>query len=195
MFFFNCNSNIQINPDSIDEKTSVQEQKIVFKPNIGGTISRNIPYITFYFILITLFVVSAQSLIEEFSVSNVCAILIIINIGLSMFYVIKNNNKLVCIEGVEISDNKELTTRYAKKMGWSIDYNKKSHTVLSKPMTWPNNYNISVVIVIYDKEYIYFNCNTHTWRMANSPFHWFSNRKEEKIFKRDLLDKIYRIYR
>ncbi|GGB79951.1 hypothetical protein GCM10007424_20110 [Flavobacterium suaedae] len=183
--------------DSLDIKNSISQQRTVFNRDLDDKVWYYIYYASFILSLLIVVIMSSVKLItEDISIFNVVAIIIAIIFGFLIFYALKNNNHLVSIKGIDISQNKKLVMKSAKELGWYIESNRKSHSILSKPMSWRNNHWGRDMVIFYENKCIYFNCITPTRAfIGNSPFNWFGNRSEEEKFTHVLLDNIYKTYK
>ncbi len=103
-------------------------------------------------------------------------------LGGLLFYSINSLDKLKRISGTLKERNRQAIKDLTEKLGWTLQIHNQQVSVLSPPWSWFSTNWGRQIVVIYDRQDILVNATSYGLHVK-SPFHWFGNRKLERILK------------
>lgn len=98
-----------------------------------------------------------------------------------LLYSIINLDRLKRIKGALKDQNRQAIKNMTDKLGWTLQVHNQQVSVLSPPWSWLSTNWGRQVVVIYDRQDILINSTSYGHHDMKSPFHWFGNRKLERI--------------
>lgn len=104
-------------------------------------------------------------------------------LGGLLLYSIINLDRLKRISGTLKERNREAIKDLTEKLGWNLQIHNQQVSVLSPPWSWFSTNWGRQIVVIYDRQDILINSTSYGLHDLKSPFHWFGNRKLERIVK------------
>ena len=111
-------------------------------------------------------------------------------LGGLLLYSILNLDRLKRINGTLKDQNRKAIKNLTESLGWTLQIHNQQVSVLSPPWSWFSTNWGRQVVVIYDRQDILINSTSYGLHDMKSPFHWFGNRKLEKIVKDNFEEKI-----
>jgi len=111
-------------------------------------------------------------------------------LGGLLLYSIINLDRLKRISGTLKDRNREAIKNLTEKLGWNLKIHNQQVSVLSPPWSWFSTNWGRQIVVIYDRQDILINSTSYGLHDLKSPFHWFGNRKLEKIIKDNFEEEI-----
>ena len=111
-------------------------------------------------------------------------------LGGLLIYSIVNLDKLKRINGSMKERNQQIIKKLVEQFGWTLKIHSQQLSILSLPWSWLSTYWGRQIIVIYDLQDILINSTTYGLHDIKSPFHWFGNRKLERIVKNNFENEI-----
>ncbi len=104
-------------------------------------------------------------------------------LGGLLLYSIINLDRLKRISGTLKERNRETIKNLTEKLGWNLQIHNQQLSILSPPWNWLSTNWGQQIVVIYDRQDILINSTSYGLHDLKSPFHWFGNRKLERIVR------------
>ncbi|WGF94014.1 hypothetical protein [Aequorivita marisscotiae] len=111
-------------------------------------------------------------------------------LGGLLLYSIINLDRLKRISGTLKDGNREAVKNLTEKLGWTLQIHNQQVSILSPAWSWFSTNWGRQIVVIYDRQDILINSTSYGLHDLKSPFHWFGNRKLEKIIKDNFEEEI-----
>jgi len=100
-------------------------------------------------------------------------------------YSIFNLNRLKPVNGISPQQNRQFIKNSIYNLNWKIKQDEVSLTIALVPWNWLSTHWGQQIVIIYDQEKILINCTTLLLYDIRSPFHWFTNRRLERILSKE----------
>ena len=126
----------------------------------------------------------------DYLITAILIFTLTIGFGGLMLYSILNLDNLKRITGTLRDANKQIIREIAINHEWTIHQDNNNMTVITPKWSWFSLNWGRQIVVIYNKQDILINCMAFGLNDIKSPFHWFGNRKYEKIIKEEFEEKI-----
>jgi hypothetical protein len=104
-------------------------------------------------------------------------------LGGLLLYSIINLDRLKRISGTLKERDRETIKDLTEKLGWNLQIHNQQLSILSPPWSWLSTNWGRQIVVIYDRQDILINSTSYGLHDLKSPFHWFGNRKLERIVR------------
>ena len=111
-------------------------------------------------------------------------------LGGLLLYSIINLDRLKRISGTLKDGNREAVKNLTEKLGWTLQIHNQQVSILSPAWCWFSTNWGRQIVVIYVRQDILINSTSYGLHDLKSPFHWFGNRKLEKIIKDNFEEEI-----
>jgi hypothetical protein len=102
-------------------------------------------------------------------------------LGGLLLYSILNLDRLKRLNGELKDRNRQAIKDLTEKLGWTLQIHNQQVSVISPPWSWLSTNWGRQVVIIYDRQDILINSTSYGLHDMKSPFHWFGNRKLERI--------------
>ena len=107
-----------------------------------------------------------------------------------ILYSILNLDRLKRIHGTHREQNRERIKNLAEELGWTLQIHNQKVSVVSPPWSLLSTNWGRQIVVIYDRQDILINSTSYGLHDFKSPFHWFGNRKLERIITEEFEKRV-----
>jgi hypothetical protein len=178
--------------DKIDIPRSKEEGRIVRKKGLLDGGSDSLVYFAIVFAYPVLFGIALYKEIErgEIAVTTVLLFIAGLVVGGLLLYSVLNLGRLKRLKGLSKEENREIVKEIIERFGWKVRQDNRDMIIAGPKWRWGHWNGGRDVSIIYDRTDILINSTTYGNHDIRSPFHWFGNRKLEKMLTDEFESKL-----